>query len=230
MKQSRDKLLNQHDTNQILIRRVLSPNAPRTIGNSLKQFLSFESLNRAEWADRVHCSSTKGFPPALWDDDRRGFHLAGCMEFIAIMIIELKSANPPLVGGLQEVCSYSKEVEGCWVCVVPKTRFEKQTLVERMCVELLSSLRESNDYARANVSHGYESLRYLISRNSKDKLTTLNMQVEGSIAWTRTESAMEKACGKIPRRAFLKFTNNPQVQGPNGAISMLLSDSFGRSL
>jgi hypothetical protein len=188
--------------------------------------LSFELPGRVEWSPDVYCSSTTGFPPAFWDDDRRGFHLAGCTEFVGIVIIELKSINPTLVGELQVVCSYSKEVDRCWFRVVPKTKFANQTLAEQKCVELLSSLRESNDYARANVWQGYHSLRYLISWINKDMPTRLNMEVDGSIAWTGTQHALEEARGKIPYRASLKFTNNPQVQGPNGAISIVLSDTF----
>jgi hypothetical protein len=134
----------------------------------------------------------------------------------------LHHSNRRAAGSLQ----YSKEVDGCWVCVVPKTKFETQTLAERDCVDLLSSLRESNDYARANVWHGYQSLRYLISLNNKDKPTTPKMQVDESIAWTGTQNALEEARCKIPFGASFKFTNNPRVQGPNGAISMVLSDTF----
>lgn len=192
----------------------------------MKQFLSFDLPRRVEWGDDVYFSSIKGFPPALWDDDRRGFHFAGCTDFIGIVIIELKSLKTTLIGELQVVCNYSKEVDGCWVYVVSKTKFENQTIMEQICVELLSWLRESNDYAHANAWHGYQTLRDLISEINKYNPTTLDMEVDRSIAWTGTQNTLKKARGKIPFGASFKFTKDPRVQESNGSISMVLSDSF----
>lgn len=107
-----------------------------------------------------------------------------------------------------------------------KTKFEKQTLLVQNCGELLSSLRESSDYARANVWHGYQYLRHLISWKNTGNPTKLNIEADGSIECTGTQHALEEAHSKIPYKASFKFTNNPRIQGPSGAIAMVLSDSF----
>ncbi len=94
-------------------------------------------------------------------------------------------------------------------------------------MELLSSLPESNGYARANVWHGYQTLRYnFFPWNNKDNPTTLKMEADGSIAWTGIPNALEEARGKISFGASFKFKNKPRIQGPTGAVSMVLPDTF----
>ena len=142
--------------------------------------------------------SARGFSPALWDEDRTGFHLAGCTEFVGIVIVYVKVYS--VVGELQVVCGYCKEVGGCWATFVSlKPKIEHLGLEPR-CVAIISRFRESNDIrlttraspnagiptdssdgwrtgitlapideARTNNWHGYQILRHLIFFDSKEK-------------------------------------------------------------
>lgn len=66
----------------------------------------------------------------------------------------------------------------------------------------------------------------MISWKNTGNPTKLNIEADGSIECTGTQHALEEAHSKIPYKASFKFTNNPRIQGPSGAIAMVLSDSF----
>jgi hypothetical protein len=211
------------ESKQILISKAISRSASIKIEEDSPFFLSIKLealMNRYD-------ISAVGFPPALWDADRTGFHLAGCTEFVGLVIITLR-ASLTWFCELQIICGYCKEVGGCWACIVPKSEFEYHDLtsLENRCAYFISMVRKFNDEACANSWHGYEILRQFIFFASKHRSgvepTKTNMRVDGRFEWEGIREESGDARGKLEIGAHLECTENTEIEGANGEISVTI--------
>jgi hypothetical protein len=143
----------------ILVSKTVSPVESDEIQNENSRFLYITSS--VPVIGSMRGVSAQGFPPALWDANRQGFHLAGYTEFVGIVILTFQVIIPDmgtLAGEIQVACGYCAEIGGCWACLIPR-KGRANCLEEGWCSLLISRLRESHGDARANSLHGYHNLR-----------------------------------------------------------------------
>jgi hypothetical protein len=210
------------DPIQIVINKGIPPTVSKKIESDSFRFLSIEPKFQKEhiYDELV----VKGFPPALWDPDRKGFHLAACTEFVGVVIIHGKS-DVNLTFELRIVCGYSKDIGGCWATLVPKGR-SSGLLHQYHLSLLLSMLQESNDENYANCWHGYQTVRQMLfqkrGRLGRTQPVRSNMLVQGQFELCTSDSFFVKDWGDTGLGARLECTENNNLEGANGQITVTI--------
>ncbi|KAN0099006.1 Heterokaryon incompatibility protein (HET) domain containing protein [Hyaloscypha variabilis] len=214
---------------QFLLRKALSPAAADSVEADDSRFLSIKLPKSGSVAQKIHA---RGFPPALWDEERIGFHLAGCKEFIGFVIIQITIANFDSVGEVQVVCGYCQEIGGPWACFVSPIvgkgkRMREMGFSGLRCARLLSQFREFNDEARQNSWRGYQIIRQHILMNSSltspFRTKKTKMRVDEPFNWCDTKAeAIDPA--KLQIRAHIECSDCIYVTETRGEITVTIID------